>query len=208
MNLLPAIERPETPVAEVADLIYATGPSSYGYQFDGRKLFDALVHRSWILPGSLFAADATTLAVEGDELAGIEIGFHGPEFNERKEPLGSLWADIIEKGEATPEDLRGLGRRVRLAAWLNPVIPNDVYYIHAISVKASFRGRKVGLALMQAAIERARASGFRAVQLDVLSDNPAVQFYRSLGYECLVESRGPIPAEHGVPMEMRMELRL
>ena len=49
-----------------------------------------------------------------------------------------------------------------------------------------------------------REHGFRALELDVLSDNPAVEFYRAMGLELLVESRAPDPEAHGVPPEWRM----
>ncbi|MEM7020453.1 MAG: GNAT family N-acetyltransferase, partial [Pseudomonadota bacterium] len=146
-------------------------------------------------------------ALDGDDLMGIEIGFEGPGFEARKATLAPFWQAVLEEGVATHEELSALGKRVGLASWLNPVVPGNVYYIHAISVKEAYRGKKVGYALMQNAIEQARAGGYRGVQLDVLSDNPAVQFYRSMGFECRVESIAPIPHEHGVPMEMRMELR-
>ena len=43
------------------------------------------------------------------------------------------------------------------------------------------------------------------MQLDVLSDNPAVDFHRSFGLDCLVESTAPIPFAASVPAELRME---
>jgi len=46
------------------------------------------------------------------------------------------------------------------------------------------------------------------LQLDVLSDNPAVNFYQSMGLSLLVESRAPIPQQHGVPPEWRMGISL
>ena len=60
---------------------------------------------------------------------------------------------------------------------------------------------------MRHALDRAEAAGLRGVQLDVLSDNPAVDFYRSFGLDCLVESTAPIPFAAGVPTELRMEKR-
>lgn len=45
------------------------------------------------------------------------------------------------------------------------------------------------------------------LQLDVLSDNPAVDFDAASGLEVLVESRAPIPFSHGVPVELRMGIR-
>ena len=66
--------------------MHATGPVTYDYQFDGRELFDQIVNASWRTPGTLFAYDGTTLALDDDELLGIEVGFHAPEFEQRKKP--------------------------------------------------------------------------------------------------------------------------
>ena len=62
--------------------------------------------------------------------------------------------------------------------------------------------------LLSRAMNTARTAGFKKLQLDVLSDNPAVNFYQSMGLELLVESRAPKPQEHGVPPEWRMGIDL
>ena len=92
------------------------------------------------------------------------------------------------------------------ASYLNAAIPSSVYYIHALAVKESQRGKGIGAKLLQHAIDKAKQAGLRALHLDVLSDNPAVVFYRSLGFDCLVETTAPVPLQHGVPMEMRMAI--
>lgn len=59
---------------------------------------------------------------------------------------------------------------------------------------------------MSNAIEAARGAGLRGLHLDVLSDNPAVGFYRARGMVCLAEAVAPEPLRQGVPMEMRTAL--
>ena len=44
---------------EFAELIHATGPVTYDYQFLRRALFDDIVKASWATPGTLFAYDET-----------------------------------------------------------------------------------------------------------------------------------------------------
>ncbi|MEM8745378.1 MAG: hypothetical protein AAGF91_01655, partial [Actinomycetota bacterium] len=61
--------------------------------------------------------------------------------------------------------------------------------------------------LLRHALDQARSNGASGLQLDVLSDNPAVDFYRAHGLEVLVESKAPIPFENGVPIELRMGIR-
>ncbi len=198
----------ETHAHEISELVWATGPVSYEYQFGDRALFDAAVIASWHQDGTLFAADATSLAVEDGALMGIEIGMAGPEFEARKHALAPMWRELIESGQVDRRDFQGLLERAGHAGWLNPVIHADTYYIHALSVKPGYRGKRIGYHLIQNAITNARERGFARFQLDVLSDNPAVEFYRSVGLEVLAETRAPKPAAFGVPPEYRMGMDL
>ena len=194
---------------DIPGLVWATGPVSYEYHFGDRGLFNAAVRRSWVSPGTLFAADATHVAVdEHGDLAGIEIGMAGNEFQQRKAALGPVWEQLISEGEIDPDDIPGLLERSEYASWLNPVIQADTYYIHAISVKPRYRGKRVGYQLIDNAINRARDLGFKKFQLDVLSDNPAVSFYHGVGLDLLAETRAPEPEKFGVPPEYRMGMLL
>ena len=109
---------------------------------------------------------------------------------------------------SSPSSIEGVLQRSQHASWLNPVIHADTYYIHAISVKPEYRGKRVGYRLMDSAINSAREQGFSKLQLDVLSGNPAVEFYRAVGFELLAETRAPKPAAFGVPPEYRMGIEL
>ena len=191
---------------EVADLVWASGPTTYDYQFGGREYYDEIVKASWRIPGTLFSYDCTTIAVEGDELIAIEIGFRGPEFAQRKKTLPPLWAPLIESGRVTREKLAEIGRAAYLCSYLNVAIPSAVYYVHALAVQESRRGQGIGKQLMQGALDGAKSAGLRGLHLDVLSGTPAVGFYYSLGMECLTETVAPIPLQNGIPMEMRMSL--
>ncbi|MEM9745052.1 MAG: GNAT family N-acetyltransferase [Actinomycetota bacterium] len=197
-------------IDQIPDLIHATGPASYGYQFGSRAVFDPLVRASWMVPHTLFAHDAATLALDGDELVGVELGFISPGFRERADALAPVWPTIGEYAELDEADqalLAGLGTRVHECSWLNPAIPSDVHYVFALSVTDEHRGEGVGAALLRHALDQARSNGASGLQLDVLSDNPAVDFYRAHGLEVLVESKAPIPFENGVPIELRMGIR-
>ncbi|MEO1057955.1 MAG: GNAT family N-acetyltransferase [Actinomycetota bacterium] len=197
-------------IDRIPDLVFATGPASYAYQFGSRAVFDPLVRASWLVPHTLFAHDAATLALDGEELVGLEIGFTTPGFHERADALAPLWPTIDEYaslGEVDQALLASLGTRVNECSWLNPAIPDDVYYVFALSVVDRHRGEGVGAALLRRALDHARAVGARGLQLDVLADNPAVDFYRAHGLEVLVESKAPIPFANGVPTELRMGVR-
>lgn len=193
---------------EIPDLVYATGPISYDYHFGSRAVLDAIVKRSWLTPGTLFSQDATTLAVEGDTLLGIMIAFEGPEYRARGDALGAIWPELLATGVADKAALAQVLEHSEHAHWLNPEIRPNTHYVHALSVKPEHKGKKVGMRLLSHGMEAARALGRKALELDVLSDNPAVHFYSSMGLELLVESRAPKPEAYGVPPERRMGILL
>ena len=132
----------------------------------------------------------------------------GDEYRTRQQALGPVWQQLLAAGTLEEDDIKGVLERSELASWLNPVIHADTYYIHAIAVKPGFRGKRVGYRLIENAIDTAREAGYRKLQLDVLSDNPAVPFYHAVGLELLAETRAPKPAEFGVPPEYRMGMVL
>ncbi len=194
----------------IADLVHATGPVSYDYQFGpDRRLLDLVVAGSWSAPRTLYAAENATLALSADDLAGIEIGFHGPDFIGFKDNLGGVAAHLIGQNAATADEFAGLLARAARAAWLNPAIPKDAYYILALATTPASRGAGVGAALLRGAVTRARDAGYRSVHLDVLADNPAVAFYRAFGFEIVAETSVPdLVRDHAFPSEYRMVLEL
>lgn len=206
--------RLDTPQVErfaplIPELIRATGPASYGYQFGSDGLLERLVAVSWRAPGTLFSAACVTAATDGDELLGIELGFAGPDFYAFKDGLAALAPGLIAEGVVTRDELAGLMKRAGKASYLNAHVPDGVYYLHALSALPAHRGRGVGRALLRAAVERAREAGFRELQLDVLADNPAVGFYQAMGLSILAEIRSPeLSRDHGFPAEYRMAVVL
>ena len=194
--------------ADIPELMWSTGPVSYEYHFGTRALFDAVALGSWRHRGSLFGFDAATVAVEDGQLMGVEIGMKGSEYKKRQAALGPVWQKLIADGDIDPDVIPGVLQRSDHASWLNPVLHADTYCGHALSVKPEFRGKRAGYQLIDGAIKRAKEQGYKRFQLDVLSDNPAVGFYRAVGLELLADTRAPKPAEFGVPPEYRMGMNL
>ncbi|WP_374653536.1 GNAT family N-acetyltransferase [Phenylobacterium sp.] len=194
---------------QIAGLIRATGPVSYDYQFGGPDLLEAVVAVSWRTSETLFCAACTTAAMDGDELLGIELGFAGPNFYVFKNNLAALAPGMIARGEIAYEAFAGLAERAEKASYLNAHVPDDVYYLHALSTPPQHRGKGVGRDLLKAAIGRAKAAGYRELQLDVLADNPAVAFYQAMGLRIRAELRSPeLTRDHRFPAEYRMAVTL
>ena len=160
------------------------------------------------MPDTLFSHDACHLALDGDTVAGFLISFHAPEFRPRGENLAQLWKELLASGELSPEDVSKRLECFEAARWLNPETRPGIYYIHAVATKPDYRGQKIGVQLVETAFDKAYSLVHRAGELDVLSDNPAVSFYRSLGFELLAETKAPKPFAGGVPVEYRMGLPL
>ena len=189
---------------EIPELAWSTGPASYEYYMKRRSLFDALVQRLWRAQGTIFSSDSAILSIEEGKLLGVAIAFNGGKYRERIRAGGLLWEEMLKADEVTTEEIAGVTERAKLASWLNPVIYSNTFYVHALAVKPEARGKGVGYSMMECLFDEAKELGYQEFQLDVLSDNPAVGFYRSLGLEVLAETKAPKPAEFGVPIELRM----
>ena len=59
----------------------------------------------------------------------------------------------------------------------------------AISVLPNFRGKGIGSAMMHSLFDLLRERGYKQTSLSVQKDNPAVRFYKRLGYEITGERR-------------------
>lgn len=179
---------------------------SYGYIFgQSRELFDAFVRRSWTTPHSLYSHTEATVALDGSELLGIEIGYDGKRTYELKAEAGTVALALLDSGEANEAHLRHVADAAAKNEFQLPLIPSTAYYVMALAVTEASRGRGVGARLLHGAFDRARKAGYRSVHLDVLSDNPAVGFYEAMGMTCMAETSVPeLRDKHRIPMERRM----
>ena len=132
----------------------------------------------------------------------------GGNYTNRQAGLGTVWQKLIDNGDIYPNVIPGMLKRSDHASWLNLVLYADTYCVHALVVKPEIRGKRIGYQLIDGAINGAKEQGYKRFQLDVLSDNPAVVFYRAVRLEVLAETRAPKPAEFGVPPEYRMGMNL
>jgi ribosomal-protein-alanine N-acetyltransferase len=96
---------------------------------------------------------------------------------------------VPEGYSVTETDLAGFVL-VRLAAGGCEVL--------SLAVGEAWRGRGVGRALLDAAIDRARATGATVVFLEVAEDNPAAQrLYRKLGFSAVGRRDDYYKRRHG-----------
>ncbi len=132
----------------------------------------------------------------------------GGDYGNRRAGLGPEWQKLIADGGIDPNVVPGVRQKSDRASWLNPVLHADTCCVHALVVKPQFRGKRIGYQLIDGAINRAKEQGYKRFLLDVLSDYPAVGFYRAVGLEVLAETCAPTPVEFGVLPEYRMGMNL
>lgn len=196
--------------AEIPGLVFATGPASYSYIFGGRGgFYEDFVDAAWKAPANFFSHEQAALAFEDGAFRGVLISHDGPVHYRLKDGVWSIVQRLAEEGRIGESEIGALAERAEIASFMNPHVPEDCSYILVVSVPETARGRGAGRALIDREIERARAKGFTRVHLDVMSDNPAVGLYRTMGFEPMAETVTPVPCrEHGLAMELRMMLRL
>jgi len=194
---------------KIPDLIFSTAPSVYGHSFlNDRSLFDRFMLASWTAPASSYGYRETTIARDTDDLLGIEIGYGGERYYELHENGSPVGRTLIENGSATVEQMKAVGRASYDTNFQIPYVPADAYYVMSLAVTEASRGKGIGAMLLNNALEEAQKAGYRTLHLDVLADNPAVEFYKRLGLTCMVESVSPQLREFDLPVEYRMVKRL
>lgn len=187
-----------------ATLIYDTDPHLFAYWLGNEyetalKFFEA----EWKQERSLFSFSLCKIAVSGDTLLGIELGYDLKTQTDLKPVTGFTGA-----GEINPEVLPYLIEVASYLPYLLPPIPEDAYYIAHLSLLPEVRGRGLGTRLLMNAFDSAREQGYRQCQLDVASDNRSVKLYRRMGMEVISETRVIQLETNGVTSHYRMVKQL
>ena len=124
---------------------------------------------------------------------GVDLGFQ-----QFERELGELPANYVALL------LAEVGGEVAGCAGVRQLEPG-LAELKRLYVREGHRGRGLGRALSQAAIERARAAGFRAIRLDTLPTmTAAVALYRELGFREIGPYRhNPIEGTRFFELELR-----
>lgn len=190
--------------ARLAPFIYDSAHELLSFMFGSRgDAVDALT-RLLERPDGHFGYRFVTVLVSGGEIAGVELGYSRPELDRQALP-GSL-----ATFRAVPAR-RWLHLALRVGPALSGYVPPpsaDAYYINNIAVDSAQRGAGLGRKLLGHTLDRARAAGFRCVELDVTEPNEAaIGFYRHLGFHPLSTSgTRSLERRTGLPRLVRMRL--
>ena len=186
-----------------ADLIYETNPPIFKCLLnDNRDLARRITTACWQAEDGFWTHKSAYTATSDGKLVGIEIGYPGEEEGVRSSSAFVRIASILS---ATETDI--YLDRAPFVELLLPEPDPQAWYVGTLSITAEARGRGVGKQLLADAFNRASEKGFSKVQLDVYATNPAVDFYRGMGMEVLLESHVPkLDREFGVPAHYRMTI--
>jgi ribosomal protein S18 acetylase RimI-like enzyme len=191
--------------AEVAaDLLYETDAKLFEYLSSGkRQLLVDLFADEWDRTLSPFNYSFSRVATVEGRVVGLLVGYT------HEDHAGLDFSKIGSTATGLPPDfLDNLLNRYSLAEYLFPVVPPGAFYIQNLVVAQSHRKQKVGEHLMLDAFKRAKECGCNSCHLDVDGGTRAVNFYRRLKMNVLVETNVPELAEQGIPTHFRMVRKL
>lgn len=187
---------------DLADLLWETDPSLFGFIFGDLQVWRRLFPDEWAAPFGTQQDDETRVALVADRPVGLVNSFPGNE-------VAARFAITMKRQLAAldPSAARQLAAAYDAMEWLFPRVPDDALMLLNIVVAKEMRGQNLGRRLIAEAVTKARRLGLRAVHLDTASDNPAVAFYNRVGFRAVVESRAmSLPDGVAVPNHLRMVL--
>jgi len=197
MRIAPAT--PDHPTEPLARLMWDEDPGVMVHLFGTPARWQAVLAREWPATETHNCHATTLLAQDGGATVGLMNGFPAAQFDARYEASLALYLDGLDDAEQASLEAR-LGEVEELMPLPDPAD----FYILDIAVAAGHRGRGVGRALMAEAEAAARAAGCAGLCLDVAADNPAVGFYRRMGFGTAYAS----PARHGLNAHIQMRRAL
>lgn len=142
----------------------------------------------WRHPRGVYNYTMADVVRSGPDIQGLILSYSSRRHNEIDWSFGSSAPHLTDELSSRVRESQ------RVVPFLFPSLPEHVWYVQNLVVVPEARGKKLGQFLMEAIFDRARAQGCRECHLDVDSSTPAVQFYRRLGMEVLVETRVPLIA--------------
>lgn len=185
----------------IPNLLWDTSPELFSYFFSGdRGQFLRLIPAEWAAPAGLHCAADSTVACRGDAVLGLVNSFPSHELFHRINLTFGRYAESLDA--AAMAALHAADAEI---GWLFPPAPRDSLMVFNIAVSPAAQGLGLGRRLMEDAEAKARRLGLASIHIDTTAGKPAVDFYKRIRFEAVVECRlmrpGPAAA---VPPQLRM----
>jgi ribosomal protein S18 acetylase RimI-like enzyme len=186
MQVRPAEPRDDRAVAA---LMYETASGRYDHFAGDRDRALRLLLTTIARPGNDTSRDGIVVAELDGQIAGMVATFPMAEGDERRRRFNRS-----AMRRRAPWHWPRLRRLERMGEELDPEPRADALYIDALATDERFRRRRVATTLLDAAAERARELGLRALALDTTAANTAARaLYEKAGFRLTGEEpAGPI----------------
>ncbi len=199
------IERADPAYSEIiSELIYQTVPEVWTYLFDSnRELFERYIEGLWLRVHNTFAHTEAVVLIDTQKgnVCGLELGYRGDAKKDLGKRLGTALESIMSQ-----EELATMAPLEQGISYMTAAIPPSAYYLQFFSVDPAYHGQGLGSTLMENCISRAKQLNCRSIHLDVTTDNPAVNVYKTLGFRIAAETR--LPEKEILPSFYRMVKRV
>ena len=187
-----------------AALTYDTAPPVYDFMFSGdSEVMLGFLSDAWQKSDGIWSHATCTSATRDGSLLGINVGVTAE----------SLHENVMTTIGHAEESLNPLmfERFVELMTWfpyLSPPVPEDAHYVISLAVRDDLRGLGIGRMLLENTFTSAKSEGFDSCHLDVMSTNPAVEFYKAVGMQHYSISQVLNLDQYSIPPLFRMVMPL
>ena len=186
----------------LAGLIWTVDEDLMEFLFGSPENYHRLFSIDWRANEGALNYNHSVIAVDGDQILGVLIGYSAEIIDRLWEVTLSRWSK--EEPSAKADDL---GQAFNKMDRLFPHPGQETFYILALAVDVNNQKGGIGRKLMGWAEAQARSQGLSALGLDVEAKNPAVSFYKKLGMVVEIETLVPeIDEHHGVGRHYHMKL--
>ncbi|WP_439135380.1 GNAT family N-acetyltransferase [Pseudomaricurvus sp.] len=186
----------------IAELIYSSGTDVYDYLY-GDKALEYLRYEFASGQGLAGYRNVTVAVAEDEEVVGAGCFYGADRYPELIEGSVANMTAFFGEENVMPVLLRSS----HAGSVMKPPREGEVY-LSNFGVSPSVRSQGVGSQMIQSALARAKAEGFRVFGLDVSTENPRGQaLYERLGLK-VVDEKSFSDKEAGVSSARKMEMAI
>lgn len=168
-----------------ATLIAQTDAELFRFVAGDLAAWELIATHEWRHERGVYYHELARVVRCGGTLAGVLVGYTLDLHNRIDWSMSSALAHLAPELVARIQKTRGI------TPFLFPSFPAHAWYVQNLAVRPDTQGTGLGRFLMNAAAQLARDAGCTEIHLDVAGDNPAVEFYRRIGYTVLIETCVP-----------------